>query len=30
VAGSAAAVASYQAPLAIGTDTGGSIRQPVR
>ena len=26
--GSAAAVASYQAPLAIGTDTGGSIRQP--
>jgi aspartyl-tRNA(Asn)/glutamyl-tRNA(Gln) amidotransferase subunit A len=26
--GSAAAVASYQAPLAMGTDTGGSIRQP--
>jgi aspartyl-tRNA(Asn)/glutamyl-tRNA(Gln) amidotransferase subunit A len=26
--GSAAAVASYQAPLGIGTDTGGSIRQP--
>jgi aspartyl-tRNA(Asn)/glutamyl-tRNA(Gln) amidotransferase subunit A len=26
--GSAAAVAAYQAPLAIGTDTGGSIRQP--
>ncbi|MTL15657.1 Asp-tRNA(Asn)/Glu-tRNA(Gln) amidotransferase subunit GatA [Nocardia seriolae] len=26
--GSAAARASYQAPLAIGTDTGGSIRQP--
>jgi aspartyl-tRNA(Asn)/glutamyl-tRNA(Gln) amidotransferase subunit A len=26
--GSAAAVASFQAPLAIGTDTGGSIRQP--
>ena len=26
--GSSAAVASYQAPLAIGTDTGGSIRQP--
>ncbi|MGH8929575.1 MAG: Asp-tRNA(Asn)/Glu-tRNA(Gln) amidotransferase subunit GatA [Egibacteraceae bacterium] len=26
--GSAAAVASYGAPLAIGTDTGGSIRQP--
>ena len=26
--GSAASVASYQAPLAIGTDTGGSIRQP--
>lgn len=26
--GSSAAVASYQAPLALGTDTGGSIRQP--
>ncbi len=26
--GSAACVASYEAPLAIGTDTGGSIRQP--
>jgi aspartyl-tRNA(Asn)/glutamyl-tRNA(Gln) amidotransferase subunit A len=26
--GSAAAVAGYLAPLAIGTDTGGSIRQP--
>jgi aspartyl-tRNA(Asn)/glutamyl-tRNA(Gln) amidotransferase subunit A len=26
--GSAAAVASFQAPLAVGTDTGGSIRQP--
>ena len=26
--GSAAALASYQAPLAMGTDTGGSIRQP--
>jgi aspartyl-tRNA(Asn)/glutamyl-tRNA(Gln) amidotransferase subunit A len=26
--GSAAVVASYHAPLAIGTDTGGSIRQP--
>ncbi|MBY4128872.1 Asp-tRNA(Asn)/Glu-tRNA(Gln) amidotransferase subunit GatA [Rhodococcus fascians] len=26
--GSAAALASYQTPLAIGTDTGGSIRQP--
>lgn len=26
--GSAAAVASYESPLAIGTDTGGSIRQP--
>ncbi|HLY34758.1 MAG TPA: amidase family protein, partial [Jatrophihabitantaceae bacterium] len=26
--GSSAAVAAYQAPLAIGTDTGGSIRQP--
>src|ERR1700677_3062597 len=28
--GSAAAVAAYEAPLAIGTDTGGSIRQPAR
>jgi aspartyl-tRNA(Asn)/glutamyl-tRNA(Gln) amidotransferase subunit A len=26
--GSSASVAAYQAPLAIGTDTGGSIRQP--
>jgi len=26
--GSAAAVSSFEAPLAIGTDTGGSIRQP--
>ena len=26
--GSAAAVASFEAPIAIGTDTGGSIRQP--
>jgi aspartyl-tRNA(Asn)/glutamyl-tRNA(Gln) amidotransferase subunit A len=26
--GSSAAVASYEAPLGIGTDTGGSIRQP--
>ena len=26
--GSSAAVAALQAPLAIGTDTGGSIRQP--
>ena len=26
--GSAAALASHQAPLAVGTDTGGSIRQP--
>ena len=26
--GSAAAVAAYEAPFAIGTDTGGSIRQP--
>jgi aspartyl-tRNA(Asn)/glutamyl-tRNA(Gln) amidotransferase subunit A len=26
--GSSAAVAAHQAPLAIGTDTGGSIRQP--
>lgn len=26
--GSAAAVAAFEAPLAVGTDTGGSIRQP--
>src|SRR4029079_8694297 len=26
--GSAAAVAAYEAPLPMGTDTGGSIRQP--
>ena len=26
--GSAAALAAYEAPLALGTDTGGSIRQP--
>jgi aspartyl-tRNA(Asn)/glutamyl-tRNA(Gln) amidotransferase subunit A len=26
--GSSAAIAAYEAPLAIGTDTGGSIRQP--
>lgn len=26
--GSAAAIASFESPLAIGTDTGGSIRQP--
>ncbi len=26
--GSAAAVAAYEAPLGVGTDTGGSIRQP--
>src|SRR5207247_4240640 len=26
--GSSAAVAGYEAPLGIGTDTGGSIRQP--
>jgi aspartyl-tRNA(Asn)/glutamyl-tRNA(Gln) amidotransferase subunit A len=28
--GSRSALASFQAPLAIGTDTGGSIRQPAR
>ena len=28
VGGSSAAVAAFEAPLAIGTDTGGSIRQP--
>ena len=28
--GSAAAVAAYEAPLSIGTDTGGSIRSPLR
>lgn len=26
--GSAAAVSAFEAPLALGTDTGGSIRQP--
>src|SRR6185312_6777765 len=26
--GSAASLAAFEAPLAIGTDTGGSIRQP--
>ena len=26
--GSSAALAAFEAPLAIGTDTGGSIRQP--
>src|SRR5260370_3745300 len=26
--GSSAAVAAFEAPLGIGTDTGGSIRQP--
>src|SRR5213075_2815190 len=26
--GSSAAVAAFEAPLAVGTDTGGSIRQP--
>ena len=26
--GSAAAVGAYEAPVAVGTDTGGSIRQP--